>query len=85
MWASLLWIVIIGIAGFCYPRRPRTTAALFVVLGALSIILVFTNHSDNNFGAVAGVFWIGLGVWYLLKFRTPHARAKHVDYWTAKV
>jgi len=55
------------------------------VLGALSIILVFTNHSDNNFGAVAGVFWIGLGVWYLLKFRTPHARAKHVDYWTAKV
>ncbi len=84
MWPFLLWIAILAVAGLIYPRRPRTTAALFVVLGALSITLVFTHHEGNNLGAVAGAFWIGLGVWYLVKYRTPEARAKHVEYWTAK-
>ena len=85
MWTGLLWIAILAVAGLIYPRRPHITAALFVVLGALSIILAFTHNSENNLGAVAGAFWIGLGVWYLVKYRTPDARAKHVEYWTAKV
>jgi hypothetical protein len=83
MWPFLLWIAILAVAGLVYPRRPRTTAALFVVLGTLSIILAFTHNAGNHLGAAAGVFWIVLGIWYLVKYRTPDARAKHVEYWTA--
>jgi hypothetical protein len=84
MWPFLLWIAILAVAGLIYPRRPRTTAALFVVLGVLSIVLVFTHNQGNNLGGAAGVFWIGLGIWYLVKYRTPDARAKHIEYWTEK-
>jgi hypothetical protein len=84
MWPFLLWIAILAVAGLIYPRRPRTTAALFVVLGVLSIILVFTHNQGNSLGGVAGVFWIGLGIWYLVKYRTADARTRHVEYWTEK-
>ena len=83
MWPFLLWIAILAVAGLIYPRRPRTAAALFV-LGMLSIILAFTHNIGSGFGAVAGAFWIGLGIWYLVKYRKPDARANRVEYWTAK-
>lgn len=84
MWSGLLWIVLIAAAGFCYPRRPRTSAALFLAVGVLSVFLMFTHNRGNNLAVVAGPGWIALGVWYLVKFRTPEARAKHVAYWTEK-
>lgn len=84
MWLGLLWIVILAVAGLLYPRRPRITAALFVVLGVLSIFLALNQRNANNLGALAGAFWIALGIWYLLKFRTADARAKHIGYWTEK-
>jgi hypothetical protein len=84
MWSGLLWIMILAVAGLVYPRRPRTTAALFVALGVLSLTLAFTHRNGNNLGALAGAFWIGLGIWYLLKYRTAAARARHVEYWTEK-
>jgi hypothetical protein len=33
---------------------------------------------------IPGAFWIALGMWYLVKFRNPDARSKHVEYFTAK-
>ena len=84
MWPSFLWIVLLAVAGLCYPRRPRTAGALFLALGALSILMQFTHNAGNGLAALAGVFWIGLGVWYVVKFRNPDVRAKHVEYWTAK-
>jgi hypothetical protein len=27
---------------------------------------------------------MGLGTWYLIKYRNRDVRAKHVEYWTAK-
>ena len=83
MWLGLLWIVVLAVAGLVYPR-VRTTAALFVVLGVLSLSLALTQRNGNNLGVLAGAFWIGLGLWYLLKFRTADARAKHIGYWTEK-
>jgi hypothetical protein len=84
MWSGLLWIALIAAAGLCYPRRPRTAGVLFLALGVLSAALAFTHSPGNGLAPVAGAFWIGLGVWYLVKFRHPDARAKHVEYWTAK-
>jgi hypothetical protein len=80
----LLWIALLTAAGLCYPRWPRTSAVLFLVLGVLSVVLIFLGNSGNGLIVGPGLFWIGLGVWYLVKFRSPDARAKHVEYWTAK-
>ena len=84
MWTFFLWLVLLTAASLCYPRRPRTAGALFIVLGFLSIVLIFTHNPGNGLVAVPGAFWIGLGAWYLVKYRNPDVRAKHVEYWTAK-
>ena len=85
MWPFLAWLALMAAAGLCYPRRPRTAGALFIALGLLSttLVLVF-NHGSLLASLGAGVFWIGLGASYLVKYRRPDARAKHVEYWTAK-
>lgn len=84
MWTFVLWLTLLTAAGLCYPRRPRTAGALFIALGVLSGVLSFVHNSGNALVAFSGVFWIGLGASYLLKYRHPDVRAKHVEYWTAK-
>jgi hypothetical protein len=83
MW-TLLWFALLTAAGLCYPRRPRVAGMLFVILGALSIVLTFPQRAGYQWGVVAGVFWIALGAWQLVKFHNPNVRAKHIEYWTAK-
>jgi hypothetical protein len=82
MWTFLLWLALLAAAGLCYPRRPRTAGALFTVLGVLSIILCLVH--GGVLAQVGGVFWIGLGTSYLVKYRRLDARERHVHYWTAK-
>jgi hypothetical protein len=84
MWTFFLWIVLLCGAGLCYPRRPRTAGGLFIATGVLAIVLTLTNNNGNGLITGPAVFWIVLGVWYLVKYRSPDARAKHVEYWTAK-
>jgi hypothetical protein len=85
MWPLLVWFALLTAAGLCYPRRPRTAGALFITLGVLSTILVSVlNHASLLASVVPGVFWLGLGASYLVKYRSPDAREKHVEYWTAK-
>ena len=84
MWTLLLWFALLTAAGLCHPRRPRTSGALFIILGALSVALTLEQKSGNSLGALGGVFWIGLGAWYLVKYHNPNVRAKHIEYWTAK-
>jgi hypothetical protein len=63
---------------------PRTAGSLFVATGIVAIVLTLTRNQGNALIAFPGVFWIGLGIWYLVKFRSPDVRAKHIEYWTAK-
>ena len=84
MWTFFLWIVLLCGAGLCYPRRPRTAGGLFIATGILAVVLTLTQNHGNGLIAIPGAFWIALGVWYLLKYRNPDVRAKHVEYWTAK-
>ena len=84
MWAGLLWFALLTAAGLCYPRRPRTTALLFIALGAISLIPSRVQSSGSGLGEFIAAFWIALGVWQLVKYRSPNARAKHIEYWTAK-
>jgi hypothetical protein len=85
LWPLVAWLALVAAAGLCYPRRPRTAGALFIALGLLfTILVVVLNHGSLLASLGAGVFWIGLGASYLVKYRRPDAREKHVEYWTAK-
>ena len=82
MWTGLLWFALLAAAMLAYPRRPRTAGVLWMALGSLSLVESYTRSA--RLGAVSGVFCIGLGIWYLVKYRDAEVRAKHVEYWTAK-
>lgn len=85
VWPLLAWFALLAAAGLCYPRRPRTSGALFIALGLFTTILVLVLSHGSLLAAVgAGVFWIGLGISYVVKYRRPDIREKHVEYWTAK-
>jgi hypothetical protein len=83
MWPGMLWFGLLAAAMLCYPRRPRTAGMLWIMLGVLSLAL---NPQRNSmwFGLLPGVFMIGMGSWYLVKYRNRDVREKHVEYWTAK-
>ena len=83
-WTGMLWFALLASAWLCYPRRPRTAGALFIMLGLLSVALAFAREAGNGLGTLTGLFSVGLGCWYLVKFRRPDVRAKHVEYWTAR-
>ncbi|MEO8257052.1 MAG: hypothetical protein ABI868_06865 [Acidobacteriota bacterium] len=85
MWPLLAWFALLAAAGLCYPRRPRTAGALFIALGLLTTTVVLVlNRGSLLTSVVPGVFWIGLGASYLVKYRAAAARKQHIDYWTAK-
>jgi hypothetical protein len=52
------------------------------MFGMLSLIRAF--QYDARLAGLSGLFSIGLGASYLIKYRKPDVRAKHVEYWTAK-
>ena len=66
----------------CYPRRPRIAGLLWMTLGSLSLLQSYIHNA--RLGATSGVLFIGLGIWYLVKYRDAMVRAKHVEYWTAR-
>jgi hypothetical protein len=86
MWGFVCWFGILAVAGLCYPRRPRTSGTVFILLGVWSLILQLTARTPVSvlhafwFAAL----WFGLGVSYLIRFRDPLVRAKHVAHWTTK-
>ena len=84
MWTGLLWFALLTAAGLCYPRRPRTAGMLWIMLGVLSLTLNLQRNPDSWLAPTPGLFMIGMGTWYLIKYRHPDVRAKHVEYWTAK-
>jgi hypothetical protein len=84
MWTGLLWFALLAAAMLCYPRRPRTAGTLWIMLGVLSVAMRFARVAGGSFGPISGLFMIGMGTWYLIKYRSPNVRAKHGEYWTAK-
>jgi hypothetical protein len=84
MWTGLLWFALLAAAGLSYPRRPRIAGALWIMLGVLSLTMNLQRNADSWLAPTPGLFMIGIGTWYLINYRNPHVRAKHVEYWTAK-
>jgi hypothetical protein len=54
------------------------------MLGALSLAINLQRNAQSWLGPISGLFMIGMGTWYLIKYRKADVRAKHVEYWTAK-
>jgi hypothetical protein len=84
MWTGLLWIALLAAAGLYYPRRPRLAGTFFIMLGALSAVLAFRAGAGSGTTTFVGLTWGSLGLSWLMRFRNPDVRAKHVEYWTAK-
>jgi hypothetical protein len=85
MWTFVIWLALLAAAGLCYPKRPRTAGAMFIALGLLATLLGFVYNDGRALASLGGgLLWIGLGTSYLVRYRTPDSREKHVHYWTAK-
>ena len=52
------------------------------MLGILSIVQGYSRGA--RLGGLSGAFCVGLGFWYLVEYRDPDVRAKHVEYWTGE-
>ena len=63
MWAGLAWFALLAAAGLCYPRRPRTAGALWIMLGVLSVTMSVERNAGWTFGSTSGLFMIGMGTW----------------------
>jgi hypothetical protein len=81
------WLAILMAAGLCYPRKPRASGALFLLLAVWSVFLqILSSPAGSVLRAVwFPACWFALGLSYLIRFRDPQVRAKHVAHWTAKV
>jgi len=78
------WLALLLAAALFYPRKPLASGVLFFLLGILSVGLRLQQNPGFIPAILTGAFWMVLGTSYLVKFRTADARAKHVQYWTAK-
>lgn len=76
----VLWFARLAAAMLCYPRRPRTAGTLWIMLGVLSLTRIVPRDSNSWSGPISGMFMIAMGTWYLVKYRRPDIRAKHVEY-----
>jgi len=83
MWPGILWFTLLTAGMLSYPRRPRIAGVLWIMLGVLSLTMNVQRNA-GWFGLVPGVFMIGMGSWYVIKYSNADVRAKHVEYWTAK-
>ena len=68
----VVWLMLLAAAGICMPTRPRTSGALFVLLGIWSSVLRLSAGGAARpvpwIAALGiGVFWIALGTRYLLR------------------
>jgi hypothetical protein len=78
-----VWLAIVGTAGLCYPRRPRTMGALFVVAGGFMFGMWAADAIGDNPPIIAATS-AALGLGTIWKFRNPAIRAAHVAEWTGK-
>ena len=84
MWAGLLWFVLLS-SGFALLPAPAANSRRVVDHARiLSLLNNPERYAESWFGPTGGLFMIGLGVRYLIKYRSPDVRAKHIEYWTAK-
>jgi hypothetical protein len=77
------WLLIMGAAGLCYPRRPVAAGLLFMAAGVF-MLLVWAMGAIGNAPPVVAATSIALGLGNLWRFRNPVARAAHVSQWTGK-
>jgi hypothetical protein len=78
------WLALLLAAALLYPRKPQMAGGLFFLLGMVTVALRLQQNPGIGLATLSGAFWMVLGASYLAKFRTPEARAKHIEYWTAK-
>jgi hypothetical protein len=82
MWPGVLWLPLFTAALLCYPRRPRLSGGLWILLGLVSLLHSYSVKAKP--GVASGVVFVAIGIWYLVKYRNAAVRAKHVAYWTAR-
>ena len=82
MWILTCWLVLMGAAALCYPRRPRTAGTLFLVAGGFMFVVWAVGAIGANPPVIAATS-AALGLGTLWKFRDSAVRAKHVAEWTA--
>ena len=83
MWILTCWLVIMGAAGLCYPRRPRTAGTLFLVAGGFIFVMWSMGAIGDDPPIIAATSAM-LGIGALWKFRVRDIRAAHVSDWTGK-
>ena len=65
-------------------KQPRAAAATPVRTRSGREPAVPSLKRSIRKGGFMGLFMIGIGTRYPIKYRNPDVRAKHVKYWTAK-
>ena len=67
----MLWFALLAAAMLCYPRRPRSAGMLWIMLGVLSVGLNVERNAGWTLGSTSGLFMMGMGTWYLIKYPPP--------------
>jgi len=67
-----IWLVLMGLGGVCYPRRPRTAGVLFVAAGGF-VLVVWGSGAIGNAPPITALTSaaLGLGTLWRLRVRQP--------------
>jgi hypothetical protein len=63
-----IWLVLMGLGGLCYPRRPRASGVLFVVAGGF-MLAVWANGAIGDAPPITALSSGALGLGTLWRFR----------------
>ena len=63
-----IWLIVLAAAGLMFPRRPRLSGALFILLGLLSTALQLVARGNLRPNTVAIALGVA-GVWFAIGIR----------------
>ena len=78
-----VWLVLMGVGGLCYPRRPRASGVFFVIAGGL-LFALWAAGAIGDAPPITALTSAALGLAHLWRFRDPTVRSAHVAEWTGK-
>jgi hypothetical protein len=63
-----IWLVLMGLGGLCYPRRPRAAGVFFVIAGGF-MLAVWAYGAIGNAPPITALTSAALGLGTLWRFR----------------